>query len=103
MSVRSRFDSERLHHQRTSNHVKLPSVRARGQQGIADPVSSARAMRPDDRRLGMDRPIARRDFLNGVAVAAGAIAGGMLPCATTEGQAYLTSARGLQSGAPPLA
>jgi hypothetical protein len=54
--------------------VKLPS--ARGQQGIADAISSARSMRAHDRRLGMDRPIARRDFLNGVAIAAGAIAGG---------------------------
>jgi spermidine dehydrogenase len=33
----------------------------------------------------MDRPIARRDFLNGVAIAAGAIAGGMLAGAATEG------------------
>src|SRR5258707_8842267 len=101
MSVRSRFDSERLHHQRTSNHVKLPSVRARGQQGIADPVSSARAMGADDRRLGMDRPIARRDFLNGVAVAAGAIAGGMLPGVVAEGVANEAAARGRQSGYPP--
>jgi hypothetical protein len=27
-------------------------------------------MKRDDRELGMDRPIARRDFLNGVGVAA---------------------------------
>ncbi len=34
----------------------------------------------DDRALGMDRPIARRDFLNGVAVTAGAsLAGSLLP------------------------
>ncbi len=35
----------------------------------------------------MDRPIARRDFLNGVAIAAGSIAGGMLMGAATEGLA----------------
>jgi hypothetical protein len=29
-------------------------------------------MQADDRRLGLDRPIARRDFFNGVAIAAGA-------------------------------
>jgi hypothetical protein len=77
--------------------VKLRSARARGQQGIADAVSSARAMRADDRRLGMDRPIARRDFLNGVAIAAGAIAGGMLPAVATEGLANEAAARGRQS------
>ena len=33
----------------------------------------------DDRRLGMDRPIDRRDFLNGVALGLGAIAAGALP------------------------
>ena len=31
-----------------------------------------------DRALGMDRPIDRRDFLNGIAVAAGALGGGLL-------------------------
>jgi spermidine dehydrogenase len=36
-------------------------------------------MQARDRWLGMDRPIARRDFLNGVAVAASAAAGAMLP------------------------
>jgi hypothetical protein len=35
-------------------------------QGIADPVSWESEMRADDRGLGMDQPIARRDFLNGV-------------------------------------
>src|SRR6516225_5567277 len=29
---------------------------------------------PDDRRLGMNRPITRRDFLDGIAIAAGAAA-----------------------------
>jgi spermidine dehydrogenase len=31
-----------------------------------------------DKALGLDRPIARRDFLNGVAIALGAIGGGKL-------------------------
>jgi spermidine dehydrogenase len=35
---------------------------------------------PDDRKLGMDRPIARRDFLNGVAVGiGGAVVGRWIP------------------------
>jgi spermidine dehydrogenase len=42
-------------------------------------------MRADDRALGMDRPIARRDFLDGIAIAAGSIATGMLPGIVTEG------------------
>jgi spermidine dehydrogenase len=58
-------------------------------------------MRADDRRLGMDRPIARRDFLNGVAIAAGAIAGGMLPGVVTEGLANEAAAPGQQSDYPP--
>ncbi|MGI9169182.1 MAG: twin-arginine translocation signal domain-containing protein, partial [Caulobacteraceae bacterium] len=36
-----------------------------------DPIST-------DKALGMDRPIDRRDFLNGVAVAAGVLGGGLL-------------------------
>src|SRR5215470_3062354 len=44
-------------------------------------------MRTRDRWLGMDRPIARRDFLNGVAVAAGATAAGMLAAVGAEGKA----------------
>ncbi len=32
-----------------------------------------------DKALGMDRPISRRDFLNGVALSAGAAALGGLP------------------------
>ena len=40
---------------------------------------------PSDRALGMDRPIDRRDFLNGVAVAIGAIgAGGLADAAWAE-------------------
>jgi spermidine dehydrogenase len=35
-------------------------------------------MRASDRRLGMDRPIARRDFLNGVAIAAGGVLAGVV-------------------------
>jgi spermidine dehydrogenase len=54
-----------------------------------------------DRRLGMDRPIARRDFLNGVALGAGAIVGGMWPDAVTEGFANEAPARGQQSHYPP--
>lgn len=37
--------------------------------------------RSPDRRLGMDRPIDRRDFLNGVAIAVGAIGTGATPSA----------------------
>jgi spermidine dehydrogenase len=44
-------------------------------------------MRPDDRALGMDRPIARRDFLDCIAIAASSIAAAMLPGAATEGLA----------------
>ena len=58
-------------------------------------------MRADDRRLGMDRPIARRDFLNGVAIAAGAVASGMLPGVVTEGLANEAAARGQESDYPP--
>src|SRR5215467_10053490 len=57
--------------------------------------------RANDRALGMDRPIARRDFLNGVAIAAGAIAGGMLPGVATQGLANEAAARGQQSDYPP--
>lgn len=39
------------------------------------------AHRTQDKQLGMDRPIARRDFLNGVGIAIGsAVAQGFLPC-----------------------
>ncbi len=33
----------------------------------------------NDGKLGMDRNVTRRDFLNGVAVGTGALAGSMLP------------------------
>jgi spermidine dehydrogenase len=58
---------------------KLPSDRDPAKQRIADPVSREREMRADDRGLGMDQPIARRDFLNGVAIVTGSIASGVLP------------------------
>jgi spermidine dehydrogenase len=41
-------------------------------------------MRADDRVTATDQPIARRDFLNGLAIAVGSIAGAMLPDMTTE-------------------
>jgi spermidine dehydrogenase len=37
-----------------------------------------------DRRLGMDRPITRRDFLNGIAISAAAAAGGPLLAASPQ-------------------
>ena len=57
--------------------------------------------RANDRALGMDRPIARRDFLNGVAIAAGSIAGGMLPGVVTEGLAKEAAARARPNFYPP--
>ena len=52
-----------------------------------------------DKALGMDRPISRRDFLNGVALTAGALAVSGLPgaaeAATPPGDpATLTGLRG---------
>src|ERR1700722_15128509 len=41
-------------------------------------------MKPIDRELGMDRPIQRRDFLNGVAVAIGASLLGSPPAAAQQ-------------------
>jgi len=58
-------------------------------------------MRPDDRELGIDRPIARRDFLNGVAIAAGSIAGGVLPGVMTQGSANEAAARSARAYYPP--
>src|SRR3954454_5225812 len=40
-------------------------------------VAMAGDRRPNDTALGMDRPIERRDFLNGMAVAIGAIGAGL--------------------------
>ncbi len=59
-----------------------PAIRL--SKGIADLMSWKSEMRVDDRGLGMDQPIARRNFLNGVAIAAGSIASGMLPGMMTE-------------------
>jgi spermidine dehydrogenase len=41
-------------------------------------------MRANDRALGMDRKITRRDFLNGFAIGIGSIASGMLPGSVSE-------------------
>src|SRR6266566_2549856 len=68
---------------------------------MADPISSEREMRAEDRGLGMDRPVARRDFLNGVAIAASSIASGMLPGAVTEGFAKEAAVRAQRSYYPP--
>jgi spermidine dehydrogenase len=51
-----------------------------------------------DRYLGMDRPITRRDFLNGIAIGAAAAASGPLLAASTPGPA----ATGAAPGAPQL-
>ena len=60
----------------------------------------------DDKKLGMDRPIARRDFLNGVALTAGAaVLGGAAPAhadATSQDQAgYYPPARTGMRGSHP--
>src|SRR5215475_14974346 len=58
-------------------------------------------MRADDRALGMDRPIARRDFLDCIAIGVGSIATGMLPGGATEGLAKEVVARDQRSLYPP--
>jgi spermidine dehydrogenase len=58
-------------------------------------------MLTDDRLLGMGQPIARRDFLNGVAIAAGSIASGMLPGMVTGSFAEETAAHGQRGYYPP--
>ena len=58
-------------------------------------------MRMDDHGLGMGQPIARRDFLNGVAIAAGSIASGMLPGIVTEVFANGAAAQDRPSYYPP--
>ena len=74
-------------------------------------------MRADDRVTATDQPIARRDFLNGLAIAVGSIAGAMLPdmtmeafagpAATQEDRGYyppsLTGLRGSHPGSFELA
>jgi spermidine dehydrogenase len=55
-----------------------------------------------DRKLGMDRNITRRDFLNGVAVGAGgAVAGSMLPGFSFEGLGASTAAQDQPGYYPP--
>ena len=49
----------------------------------------------------MDQPIARRDFLNGVAIAAGSIAGGMLPGMAVEASAAEAAAQDRPGYYPP--
>jgi spermidine dehydrogenase len=51
-------------------------------------------MRASDRWLGMDQPIGRRDFLNGVAITVGAAAGGALSGVIADGFANEAAARG---------
>jgi spermidine dehydrogenase len=58
-------------------------------------------MRARDRWLGMDRPIARRDFLDGVAMAAGAAAGAMLPGAGRESDAFAAASAAPRGHYPP--
>ncbi len=58
-------------------------------------------MPPDDRALGMDRPIARRDFIDCIALAAGSIAAAMLPGAATEGLAKQVVGGDQRSRYPP--
>jgi spermidine dehydrogenase len=58
-------------------------------------------MPPDDRALGMDRPIARRDFIDCIALAASSIAAAMLPGAATEGLAKQVVGGDQRSRYPP--
>src|SRR5215468_10957979 len=54
-------------------------------------------MKADNRAAGMNQPIARRDFLNGVAIAGSSIASAMLPKMATEvlaGEAATETGRG---------
>ena len=56
----------------------------------------------NDRKLGMDRNITRRDFLNGVAVGTGgAVAGSMLPGFAREAFAASISAQDQPGYYPP--
>lgn len=55
-----------------------------------------------DKQLGMDRPIARRDFLNGVAIAIGStVAQGLLPCMEWAAEAADQSAQDKPGYYPP--
>lgn len=57
-------------------------------------------MTPEDRRLGMNRPITRRQFIEGAAVAVASVAGGALlaACSSDDGSATTT---GSSTGAAP--
>lgn len=57
-------------------------------------------MKWSDRDLGMDRPITRRDFLDGVAVGAGLLTLGMMGCGTGNGGTG-KSASGASATYPP--
>jgi spermidine dehydrogenase len=81
--------------------MKLPSACGLAKHGLAALVSQEREVQADDRRLGMDRLIARRDFLNGVAIAAGSIASGMLAGVVTEGLATEAAAPAQHNSYPP--
>ncbi|HVH58729.1 MAG TPA: NAD(P)-binding protein, partial [Candidatus Sulfotelmatobacter sp.] len=60
------------------------------------------ACEKQDKQLGMDRPIARRDFLNGVAIAIGSTAAqGFLPCLEWAAEAAAQSAQDKPGYYPP--
>src|SRR5215471_12442874 len=58
-------------------------------------------MRADDRAAEMEQPITRRDFLNGIAIAAGSVAGAMLPEMVTEVLAGEAATQGGRHYYPP--
>ncbi|HEX2665770.1 MAG TPA: NAD(P)-binding protein, partial [Candidatus Acidoferrum sp.] len=60
------------------------------------------ACEKQDKQLGMDRPIARRDFLNGVAIAIGSTAAqAFLPCLAWAAEAAAQSAQDKPGYYPP--
>src|SRR5215471_14801079 len=76
---------------------KLRSTCEQIKHGIANPVTWDVEMKADDRAPGMDQPIARRDFLNGVMIAGGSIASAILSKFATEvlaGEAATDTSRG---------
>src|ERR1700677_3103853 len=58
--------------------------------------------RSRDRLLGMDQPITRRDFLNGIAIGATAAASGPLLAASLSDPTLPSVAPGVSSGAAQL-
>jgi len=80
--------------------VKLPSVRDRGQPGIADPASARGCLRTIGGWGWTSRSLGAIS-LNGVAIAAGALAGGMLPGVVTEGLANEAGSAGSGERHPP--